>query len=72
MNDPYLGGTHLNDVTIIYPVFEDGELVFFPAVREHWPMLAARCRGPCPVRQRNLSRRNSYSPCEDRRARRDQ
>ena len=27
MNDPYRGGTHLNDVTIIYPVFVDGELV---------------------------------------------
>jgi N-methylhydantoinase B len=37
MNDPYLGGTHLNDVTIIYPVFEAGRLAFFPAVREHWP-----------------------------------
>jgi N-methylhydantoinase B len=36
MNDPYLGGTHLNDVTLIFPVFHDGELVFFPAVREHW------------------------------------
>lgn len=36
MNDPYRGGTHLNDVTIIYPVFVDGKLVFFPAVREHW------------------------------------
>lgn len=36
MNDPYLGGTHLNDVTLIYPVFHDGRLVFFPAVREHW------------------------------------
>ena len=36
MNDPYRGGTHLNDVTIIYPVFHDGKLVFFPAVREHW------------------------------------
>ena len=36
MNDPYLGGTHLNDVTLIYPVFHDDELVFFPAVREHW------------------------------------
>lgn len=36
MNDPYRGGTHLNDVTIIYPVFVDDELVFFPAVREHW------------------------------------
>jgi N-methylhydantoinase B len=37
MNDPYRGGTHLNDVTVIYPVFEEGRLVFFPAVREHWP-----------------------------------
>ncbi len=36
MNDPYRGGTHLNDVTIIYPIFVDGKLVFFPAVREHW------------------------------------
>ncbi|MSO76225.1 MAG: hydantoinase B/oxoprolinase family protein [Alphaproteobacteria bacterium] len=36
MNDPYLGGTHLNDVTLIYPVFEGDRLVFFPAVREHW------------------------------------
>ncbi len=35
-NDSYLGGTHLNDVTLIYPVFEDGERVFFAAVREHW------------------------------------
>ena len=36
MNDPYRGGTHLNDVTLIYPVFHEGELMFFPAVREHW------------------------------------
>ena len=35
-NDPYAGGTHLNDVTIIYPVFRDGKLIFFPAVRAHW------------------------------------
>src|SRR5215813_9962638 len=36
INDPYSGGTHLNDVTIIYPVFRDGRLIFFPAVRAHW------------------------------------
>ena len=36
LNDPYRGGTHLNDVTLIYPVFEAGRLVLFPAVREHW------------------------------------
>ncbi|GIX46692.1 MAG: 5-oxoprolinase [Candidatus Tectimicrobiota bacterium] len=36
LNDPYRGGTHLNDVTLIYPVFLDGALFVFPAVREHW------------------------------------
>ena len=36
LNDPYRGGTHLNDVTLIYPVFEDARLILFPAVREHW------------------------------------
>jgi N-methylhydantoinase B len=36
MNDPYRTGTHLNDVTMIYPVFEEGKLIFFPAVVEHW------------------------------------
>jgi N-methylhydantoinase B len=37
LNDPYRGGTHLNDVTVIYPVFDAAEkLMFFPAVRAHW------------------------------------
>lgn len=36
LNDPYRGGTHLNDVTLIYPVFAGERLIFFPAVREHW------------------------------------
>jgi N-methylhydantoinase B len=35
-NDPYAGGTHLNDVTIIFPVFRENRLIFFPAVRAHW------------------------------------
>jgi N-methylhydantoinase B len=36
LNDAYRGGTHLNDVTMLYPVFEAGELIIFPAVRAHW------------------------------------
>lgn len=36
VNDPYGGGTHLNDVTVIYPVFAGERLIFFPAVRAHW------------------------------------
>ncbi|GGM02073.1 hydantoinase B/oxoprolinase family protein [Nakamurella endophytica] len=36
LNDSYLGGTHLNDVTIFGPVFVDTELVGFTASRAHW------------------------------------
>lgn len=36
LNDPYVGGTHLNDVTLVYPIFREGELTMFAAVREHW------------------------------------
>lgn len=37
LNDPYRGGTHLNDVTLLVPVFDDdGKLMIFPAVRAHW------------------------------------
>jgi N-methylhydantoinase B len=41
-NDPYTGGTHLNDVAMIYPLFAPagagggGELFVFPVVRAHW------------------------------------
>src|SRR5437016_3339897 len=36
-NEPYTGGTHLNDVAMIYPLFTaDGELFVFPVVRAHW------------------------------------
>ncbi|WP_238151046.1 hydantoinase B/oxoprolinase family protein [Kribbella sindirgiensis] len=36
LNDSYLGGTHLNDVTIFGPVFDDGALIGFTASRAHW------------------------------------
>ena len=37
LNDPYRGGTHLNDVTLIHPVFDEaGNVLVFPAVRAHW------------------------------------
>jgi N-methylhydantoinase B len=36
LNDSYLAGTHLNDVTIFGPVFVDATLVGFTASRAHW------------------------------------
>ena len=36
LNDSYRGGTHLNDVTMLYPLFDGDDLIVFPAVRAHW------------------------------------
>ncbi|MCX8453523.1 hydantoinase B/oxoprolinase family protein [Paenarthrobacter ureafaciens] len=36
LNDSYLGGTHLNDVTIFAPIFDNGSVVGFAATRAHW------------------------------------
>ncbi|MBP0448663.1 hydantoinase B/oxoprolinase family protein [Kitasatospora sp. RG8] len=41
LNDSYIGGTHLNDVTVYAPIFADdtadgGELIGFAASRAHW------------------------------------
>lgn len=35
-NDPYTGGTHLNDVAVIWPVYLEGEIAFFVVIRSHW------------------------------------
>ncbi|MGW0994237.1 hydantoinase B/oxoprolinase family protein [Streptomyces sp. NPDC002523] len=36
LNDSYIGGTHLNDVTVYAPIHVSGELVGFAASRAHW------------------------------------
>lgn len=36
MNDAYMTGTHLNDVSVFAPIFLDGELIGFSANRAHW------------------------------------
>ena len=35
LNDPYRGGSHLPDVTVVSPIFADGQLVGFAANRAH-------------------------------------
>jgi len=36
MNDPFVGGTHFNDVGVVRPVFDGDELTAFVAVCGHW------------------------------------
>ena len=35
-NDPYLGGSHLNDVGLFYPVFAGKRFLAMVAVMAHW------------------------------------
>jgi N-methylhydantoinase B len=49
VNDPYLGGTHLPDVTVIAPVFVDDALAGFVANRAHHADIGAETPGSMPV-----------------------
>jgi N-methylhydantoinase B len=41
LNDSYLQGTHLHDITAIGPLFHEGELAGFGAARAHWQDIGA-------------------------------
>lgn len=36
MNDPYIGGTHLQDVRVVMPIFHDGAIAGYVATTGHW------------------------------------
>ena len=50
LNDPYAGGTHLPDITVITPAFDDGgELLGFAASRAHHADVGGRVPGSMPA-----------------------
>ena len=54
LNDPYRGGTHLPDITVITPLFHEGELVGFAASRAHHADVGADEPGSMPAFSRTL------------------
>jgi N-methylhydantoinase B len=55
LNDPYRGGTHLPDITVISPLFHEGELVGFAASRAHHADVGAKEPGSMPADSRTLA-----------------
>ena len=49
LNDPYLGGTHLPDITLVSPVFVQGKLYGFTANRAHHADIGAVTPGSMPI-----------------------
>ena len=55
LNDPYRGGTHLPDITVITPVFVGYELIAFTANRAHHADVGGPTPGSMPADSRTLS-----------------
>jgi N-methylhydantoinase B len=54
LNDPYRGGTHLPDITVITPLFHDGEPIGFAASRAHHADVGAAEPGSMPAHSTSL------------------
>ncbi|MHB8532571.1 MAG: hydantoinase B/oxoprolinase family protein [Solirubrobacteraceae bacterium] len=54
LNDPFAGGTHLPDITVVTPVHRGAELVGFAASRAHHADVGSRTPGSMPADSRTL------------------
>ena len=61
LNDPYLGGTHLPDITLISPVYYQQNLLGFVANRAHHADIGATSPGSMPI-SNNLNQEGLVIP----------
>ena len=54
LNDPFAGGTHLPDITVITPAHSGGRLIGFAATRAHHADVGGRTAGSMPADSRSL------------------
>jgi N-methylhydantoinase B len=62
LNDPYRGGTHLPDITLISPVFIDSELIGFAACRAHHADVGGAVPGSMPANSTRLEEEGVVIP----------
>jgi N-methylhydantoinase B len=53
VNDPYIGGTHFNDVRIVRPIFHEGELLCLAESNGHWADMGGSVPGSFDVSARD-------------------
>ncbi|MDR9431970.1 MAG: hydantoinase B/oxoprolinase family protein, partial [Natronomonas sp.] len=49
MNDPYDGGTHLPDITVVKPVFNDGDVIALGVTMAHHQEMGGKTPGSIPT-----------------------
>jgi N-methylhydantoinase B len=62
LNDPYRGGTHLPDITLVSPVFVRGALTGFAACRAHHADVGGPTPGSMPADSRTLDEEGVVIP----------
>ncbi len=62
LNDPYRGGTHLPDITVITPVFDDGHLLGYAASRAHHADVGGPTPGSMPADSATLAEEGVVIP----------
>src|SRR5262249_5884652 len=63
MNDPYDGGTHINDVKLVQPLFREGRLVCWLASVAHWPDMAGNVPGNYNPGASEVAQEGFLLPC---------
>jgi 5-oxoprolinase (ATP-hydrolysing) len=65
LNAPYEGGTHLPDVTVVTPVFDDAgsEILFFTGSRGHHADIGGKTPGSVPPDSRHIDEEGIMIPC---------
>jgi len=62
LNDPYRGGTHLPDITLVEPAFVNGALTGFAACRAHHADVGGPTPGSMPADSRTLAEEGVVIP----------
>jgi N-methylhydantoinase B len=62
MNDPFHGGTHLPDITLVSPLFRDRRHIGFAATRAHHADVGGDVPGSMPARSQRLDQEGVVIP----------
>lgn len=54
VNDPYMGGTHFNDVSFIRPIFAEGEIIGYAQNKGHWADIGGTVPGSFDVQAKEM------------------
>ena len=63
INNPFAGGTHLPDITLVSPVFIDSELAFFVASRGHHADVGGLTPGSMPAHSQSIDEEGVLFDC---------